>query len=344
MRFILLFLWIYSAFAFNNCTHNCRHNCSWNYRFDSENNHFNLVYPDKNAVYYGMILPAGASSVEIKSSDGHPIADYFSIQIYDSSDLVNSMYHFNDYTLIAMDGLTDPRTEYNLIMELNANASYFFLFRIYNSRLPTDDKNTDKNDVYYWAGSPPETYINEQRSPLCNIDYTQQGNIYTNITKYLYPTTNTVCMKNEVFMFMEVPSGSLANADANYMIACISPGILYTVTIRMPWLMCSLWREHPYINETYDLRYASLSVVSTTAPRPTITTYKIPCNVSTYTVQILVDEAVVLPGLLYRQLLPNPHFKNSIAHAKSKCYDYVDSTYDDYCISSVMGDYYPTIV
>ena len=341
MRSFLCILSLFATVSSHNCIHNCNNNCSWNYRFDSENNHFNLVYPDKNAVYYGMIMPAGTSSVAINSSYGHPIADYFSIQVYDSTDLVNSKYHFNDYTLIPMDGLTDPRTQYNLNMDLSTNITYFFLYRIYNSRLPNYDT---KNDIYYWAGSPPETYINGKRAPLCNIDYTQQDNIYSNITKYVYPTTNTICMKNEIFMFMEVPSGSLANADANYMIACISPGVLYTVTIRMPRLMCSLWREHPYINETYDLRYASLSVVSTTAPRPTISTYKIPCDVATYTVQIMVDRAVVLPGLLYRQLLPNPNFKNSVAHAKNKCFDYVENIYDEYCISSVMGDYYPKIV
>jgi hypothetical protein len=144
---------------------------------------------------------------------------------------------------------------------------------------------------------------------------------------------------------MDVPAGSLANADANYMIACIEPGVLYKIIIKIPVLMCSLgFSGHPYINEAYDMRYMSLSIVSTTAPRPTISTYKIPCGVSEYSVEVLVDAAISKPGLLYRQLLPNPDFPYSIAKAKNRCYDYVNRTYDDYCIISVMDQYYPVII
>ena len=318
------------------------HNCSWNYRFDAENNHFNLVYPDKNAVYYGMIIPQGTGTVYIESEHGHPIADYFSIQIYDSSDLVNSLYHFNDATILSLDELTRPRTGYKLMLELDVNSSYFMLFRIYGSRLPL--VNATHANAYYWSGPPPITYLNDLRFPLCNIDYTQQSNIYSNITKYIYPTTNTVCIKNNAFLFMDVPAGSLANADANYMIACIEAGVLYKITIKIPILMCSLgFSGHPYINEAYDMRYMSLSIVSTTAPRPTISTYRIPCDVSEYSIEVLVDDAISKPGLLYRQLLPNPGFPYSIARAKKRCYDYVKWIYDDYCIKLVMNRYYPVI-
>ena len=48
MFFLLLLTYIQVA---------CSLNCSWNYRFDSHDNHFNIVYPDKTAVYFGMILP-----------------------------------------------------------------------------------------------------------------------------------------------------------------------------------------------------------------------------------------------------------------------------------------------
>jgi hypothetical protein len=147
---------------------------------------------------------------------------------------------------------------------------------------------------------------------------------------------------------MDVPAGSLANADANYMIACIEPGVSYKVTIKVPRLMCSLGyipkSEHPYINEAYDMRYASLSIVSTTAPRPTISTYQIPCDVLEYTVEIHVDDDIDKPGLLYRQLLPDPDFPYSIAKAKNRCYDYSNKTYDDFCIISVMDQYYPIII
>jgi len=321
------------------------HNCSWNYRFDAEDNHFNIVYPDRNAVYYGMVIPKNTSNVLINSERGHPVADYFSIQIYDGSDLVNSLYHYSDFDLLTNDGLTHLLSGFNLVIPLDNNHTYFFLFRIYGSRLPSE--NLSEN-IQYWSGFPPTTYIDDRYMPICDIDYSQQGNIYTNIAKNIYPTTDTVCLKNEAFLFMDVPAGSLANADANYMIACIEPGASYKVKIKVPRLMCSLGyipkSEHPYINENYDMRYISLSVVSTTAPRPTISTYQIPCALSEYTVEIQLDDDVVKPGLLYRQLLPNPDFPYSIAKAKNRCYDYANRTYDDFCIISVMGEYYPIII
>ena len=103
--------------------------------------------------------------------------------------------------------------------------------------------------------------------------------------------------------------------------------------------MCSLYRG----DEKYDLRYASLSLVSTTAPRPTITTYELPCDVGEYELEIEVPNDVVLPAFLYRQLLPDADFKYSIERAKQKCYDYVNNAYDDKCIYAVMGEYYPKI-
>ena len=150
-------------------------------------------------------------------------------------------------------------------------------------------------------------------------------------------------MKNDEFVFMEAPAGSLMNADANYMIACIQSGKSYRVTIHLPAIMCSLDRQHPRIDEYYDLRYASLSIISTVAPRPTITSYQLPCNVSRYTVAIEVGDEVTKPGLLYRQLLPNSDFPYSIAVAKSRCFDYVNNVYDGVCIRHYMGSYYPDI-
>ena len=182
---------------------------------------------------------------------------------------------------------------------------------------------------------------------LCDIDYQQQGNIYTNLTRDLNTVTGTVCIENDAFQFMEAPPGSLMNADANYMIACIQPNTHYNVSIQVPQIMCSLGynieSEHPWINEQYDLRYASLSIISTTAPRPTIETYIIPCDIFVYTIEIYVTDDVPFPGLLYRQLLPNPSFEESIEYAKKKCYDYVNSVYDIYCIQLLMGSYYPQL-
>ena len=68
-------------------------NCSWNYRFDSYDNHFNIVYPDKNAVYFGMVIPPGASTFRVISNEIHPIAKYFSIQVYEIGGIA---YHYND--------------------------------------------------------------------------------------------------------------------------------------------------------------------------------------------------------------------------------------------------------
>lgn len=302
-------------------------NCSWNYRFDSYDNHFNIVYPDKNAVYFGMVIPVGASSFRVISNEIHPIAKYFSIQVYEIGGIA---YHYNDIELVTQDGLSHIGAPYDLQLDLIRTQSYFALFRIYDSQLKSGN---------YWAGIPPKTLIDGHEYALCNIDYDQQGNISTNFTQTLNPATGTVCLTNSEFIFMPVPPGSLSNADANYMIACIMSGQTYSVRIKLPKIMCSLYRG----DEKYDLRYASLSLVSTTAPRPTITTYELPCDVGEYELEIEVPNNVVLPAFLYRQLLPNADFKYSIERAKQKCYDYVNNAYDDKCIYAVMGEYYPKI-
>ena len=97
---------------------------------------------------------------------------------------------------------------------------------------------------------------------------------------------------------------------------------------------------YPDFYGDYDVRYASLSVVSTTAPRPTVETYVLPCNTTQYSVDITIDDDVPFPGLLYRQMLPNPDFVNSIANAKRICYD---SGWNYDCIREVMGEFYPKI-
>jgi hypothetical protein len=300
-------------------------NCSWNYRFDSYDNHFNIVYPDKNAVYFGMVIPSGSSDFRVLSNVIHPVATYFSIQVYEIGGVA---YHFNDAELLTEYGLTHLGTPYDLQLNLTSSHSYFALFRIYDSQF-TDN---------YWAGIPPKTLIDGEEYIPCDIEYDQQGDISTNFTQDINPDTGTVCGTNDEFMFMEIPSGSLANADANYMIACIAPARSYKVHIKLPSIMCSLNHgERPHIDDEYDLRYASLSLVSTSAPRPTIFTYKLPCNITEYEVNIDVPYDIVLPALLYRQLLPDANFNHSIERAKQKC----DRGYE--CIHVVMGEYYPKI-
>ena len=332
-----------------NVTHS--HKCSWNYRFDSIDNHFNIVYPDDNAVYFGMIIPPDTSNFRIISNEketlflpNHPASTYFSIQVYDTSNLVSSFYHAKDIDLLQTNELMDKSSQFNLTVELDPLHHYFALFRIYGSYFTTNDYY---DSFYYWGGLPPRTFIDGEEYLLCDIDYQQQGNIYTNLTRDLNTVTGTVCIENDAFQFMEAPPGSLMNADANYMIACIQPNTHYNVSIQVPQIMCSLGynieSEHPWINEQYDLRYASLSIISTTAPRPTIETYIIPCDVFVYTIEIYVTDDVPFPGLLYRQLLPNPSFEESIEYAKKKCYDYVNSVYDIYCIQLLMGSYYPQL-
>ncbi len=163
----------------------------------------------------------------------------------------------------------------------------------------------------------------------------EQGNIYSNITREINPTTHTVCDKNDVFLFMDAPAGSLTNADANYIIACVNAGVRYHISIQLPNIMC-----YPDFYGDYDVRYASLSVVSTTAPRPTVETYVLPCNTTQYSVDITIDDDVPFPGLLYRQMLPDSDFVNSIANAKRICYD---SGWNYDCIRVVMGEFYPII-
>jgi hypothetical protein len=312
---ILYLSLLYAASAFN---------CSWDYRFDSTDNHFNIVYPDKNAVYFGMIIPPGSSSFRVTSDEIHPIATYFSIQIYEVGGLA---YHYNDAELA---DLTQFNSPYDLHLNLtNNNATYFALFRIYDSRLPFYN---------FWAGIPPRTFIDEHEYVLCNIDYNQQGNISTNFTQTINPETGTVCQTNGEFLFMPVPPGSLANADANYMIACVESGNTYTIRVKLPTIMCSLiYGESPHVDEYYDLRYASMSLVSTTAPRPTISTYKLPCNTTDYAITIDVPANTTLPAFLYRQLLPDQNFEHSIERAKEWC------LYNYHCIHAVMGEFYPKI-
>jgi hypothetical protein len=317
MNWNIILLLICSANAFN---------CSWDYRFDSVDNHFNIVYPDKNAVYFGMIIPPGSSRFRVMSNEIHPIATYFSIQVYEIGGVA---YHYNDDELV---DLTQFGSPYDLQLNLeNKNETYFALFRIYDSQLTS---NTN-----YWSGIPPNTFIDDHEYVLCNIDYNQQGNISTNFTQSINPETGTVCQTNGEFLFMPVPPGSLTNADANYMIACVEPGNTYTIHVKLPTIMCSLiYGESPHVDEEYEMRYASMSLVSTTAPRPTISTYKLPCNTTDYEITIDIPENTVLPAFLYRQLLPDPYFKHSIEQAKQRC------LYNYNCIHAVMGEFYPKII
>ena len=188
------------------------YNCSWNYRFDSIDNHFNIVYPDDNAVYFGMIIPYGTGNLTIMSDDtqvlvkvpvpSHPIAKYFSIQIYNIGDLVESAYHIKDVELFTIDELQNKKTPYELSLLLDKQQSYFALFRIYDSLFKGHDV---LNPLYYWSGLPPKTFIDGRLFTLCDIDYSQQGNIYTNITNNIDKDTGTICIENDVFLFMEAP-------------------------------------------------------------------------------------------------------------------------------------------
>jgi hypothetical protein len=322
--------------------------CSWNYRFDSIDNHFNIVYPDKNAVYFAMIIPYGTANFTISSNDishilpHHPIAKYFSVQIYTGDNAVESIYHYTDAELISVADLGNRKSNYKITIALDTRSVHLALFRIYGSLFDSVSKT-----LQYWSGLPPRTFIDGRELFVCDIDYEQQGNIYTNISTTIITNTGTICIHNEKFIFMEAPPGSLMNSDANYMIACIQPNTSYNVTIRMPSVMCSLGTykddAHPFIDESYDLRYASLSLISTTAPRPTIETFVIPCDTDVYSITILANETIPLPGLLYRQLLPNAMFDESIENAKHACYDYYSNQYDYLCIEKIMGAYYPQI-
>ena len=107
----------------------CSLNCSWNYRFDSQDNHFNIVYPDKTAVYFGMILPQNTSFLNISSKvlqqsyrnpfPNHPAADYFSIQVYEIGNFIEAIYHINDEELLGLENLGQKNTIY----------SYYFAVR-----------------------------------------------------------------------------------------------------------------------------------------------------------------------------------------------------------------------
>ena len=335
----------------------CSLNCSWNYRFDSQDNHLNIVYPDKTAVYFGMVIPQNTSVFNISSNvlqqsyrnifPNHPSSDYFSIQVYEIGNFIEAIYHINDEELLGLENLRHKNTIYSYNLDLNPKSVYFALYRIYNSHIKAPYFIKNLSSIHYWGGLPPDTYINGEHTYLCDIDYQQQGNIFTNFSQDINPITGTVCNINNNFTFMNVPSGSLTNYDANYMIACIEPGSRYTINIRMPRMMCSLGYkysdEHPWINEQYDLRYASINLVSTNRPRPTIDSWKIPCNMENFTISIYVDKTIPQPAFLYRQILPYTSFPYSIQKAKEHCFDYVDNIYDSLCIQYTMGKYYPYI-
>ena len=155
MRILLLLVWLNLVVS--------KH-CSWNYRFDAIDNHFNIVYPDKNAVYFGMIIPPRTQQFSVFSPT-HPLGTYFSIQIYDQG---GAKTHYNDLELVSDDG------GYNLTVGIKSNTSYFALFRIYEPRID------------YWGASYPITRVDNTIYPLCDIDYSQQGNIYTNLTYGLH--------------------------------------------------------------------------------------------------------------------------------------------------------------
>jgi hypothetical protein len=344
---LLLFMQFYSYEAIN---------CSWGYRFDSEYNHFNLVYPDRNAVYFGFIIPQETTNITITNSvskktdiSTHPDASYFSVQIYNINDLVKPSYHWIDIDIMDnVNKLMDLHASYTKTMILDSKNSYFALFRIYNSFINKQPKKTEKNennDTLYWSGMPPKTYINGDEYPLCDIQYDKRNMMYSNISNEINPGTGTICSTNNEFVFMVIPEGSLANSDANYMIACIKPNTKYRINVKMPQIMCSVGytanEPSPWINETYDLRYASMNVESTMSPRPTVESYVIPCDVEDYELEVYVGNDVPFPGLLYRQMLPNPDCKYSIEHARQKCYKHADKKYDIACVKKQMGDYYP---
>jgi hypothetical protein len=337
----------------------CSLHCSWNYRFDSYANHFNIVYPDKNAVYFGMIIPENTSNLTITSGvlqqsyknsfSNYPSADYFSIQVYEMGNFIESIYNINDEELIGLENLVHKHANYSYNLILHPTSTYFALYRIYNSHFTAPQLRKNTTTFQYWSGIPPITYINGEPMPLCDNDYQHQGNIYTNVSQdIINPVTRTVCKTNNEFAFMNIPSGSLANSDANYLIACIQPGSLYTINIRMPRLMCSLGygdkQQHPLINESYDLRYASVSLVSTNVPRPTIESWRIPCEQENFTITIYVDDDIPQPAFLYRQIIPDAGFKHSILNANERCFDYVENKLDIICVRKTMDSYYPSVI
>lgn len=260
---------------------------------------------------------------------------------------IESIHHINDQELIGLENLVNKYANYSYNLILNPNSIYFALYRIYNTRVTEPNLRNNEYAFQYWSGIPPVTYINGEPLPLCDIDYQQKGNIYTNFSTDINPITGTVCKVNNEFALMNIPSGSLANYDANYMIACIQPGSTYTINIRMPQLMCSLGysdlQQHPFINEPYEMRYASLNLVSTNSPRPTIESWKIPCNQENFTITIYVDKNIPQPALLYRQILPDVNFSYSIRNANERCYDFVDNKYDVMCVRKTMASYYPQV-
>jgi hypothetical protein len=296
-----------------------------------------------------MILPQNVDKITIQSGDEsssqplHPMADYFSIQIYAIGDLVNSIYHANDNYLMSMNELMDPKSRYTITVEVEnqpLNTTYVALYRIYNGGGMSGKlkrEMMDPNPETWWSGIPPITKINGQSISLCPLPQRKWPIVYTNHTTDIIPETGTVCEINNQFTFTPIPDNSLKNYDANYMIACIQPQTVYWIKIKVPEIGCN-------ISEIGDVRYASLNIISTVSPRPTIETYSINCREKYFTKRIIVDETVPMPALLYRQILPNPDFKFSIQIAHDDCYNENTKYVDNDCIKSTMNQYYPEIL
>ena len=218
--------------------------------------------------------------------------------------------------------------------------SYLVLFRIYNSYAKSNDTET-----LWWGGIPPRTFINSNEVELCDLalTYRIKSNIITNRSS---SSDGVVCPTNDIFTITNIPSGSLANADANYMIACVENNSTYVIDIKVPLSMCSTGQfhndPHPWINETYDVRYTSVNLVSTNSPRPTFRSWKIPCNTLDYRILVEIDSTVLNPAFIYRQILPSDEFRYSIENAKTKCDD-VSYNITDKCMKHMMGEYYPII-
>ena len=296
--------------------------CSWNYT------QFNIEFPDKHVMYHGMVLPLTYNNELINdiviNSSLYPIGRYFSIQFYQIDDWTESYYSFNDELLL------DNFEHANYNINLKVNTSYLVIYRIY---LPQESYKHSFQDLDYWfiwGNNPPDVYINNNLLPICKQNFNNSLYVETNYT-------DASCRSLNEFIISDTYKYTLPNYDADYIIACINTTKSYVkVEVIVPRQMCS---KNMSLNE-YDLRYASLNLVTINAPRSTYKTYYLSCNSKYYnnkqTFTIPLNN-VQNPAILYRQVLPNKYFTKSIQHAKIMC----DSSTK--CLKETMDNYYPIL-
>lgn len=312
--------------------------CNWMYRYDAMVNDFNVEFPDMHAVYHGAVIMKTSELTMIVPQ--RPQARYFSVQLYDVKNADAPIGFWSDRDLLGPDGLDDPEAGFRWARDVNATSVYLLIFRVYLPMRGNPGAIPPSPLHPSWGFVPvPALRRDGGREPPCAQINSSIPSVSTN-----YSDINCGSHKFPYGHWVVPPSfeRSLSNHDASYLITCLPPGTgTVRVSGRLPLQPCSISTVLPTLANAslYDVRYVSLSVVSMVAPRPTVKTHTFDCRAGAIDLTVDIPPDVQMPGLLYRQLLPNDDFKPSVANANAKCRNSDSTT----CVQLVLGDYYPKL-